>query len=128
MVVVTPFFLDLTSVLMLGTEDGDDNTPAALQIKLKSPDCCGDDVGVSFFCSCTFLKCFSLSRCWFMLSGPVNCLLHTLHSKPPGALLMLAPVDGEILRVERLFSTSFNGGVTVNPSTDFLKDGYLLSD
>ena len=122
-VVATPFSLDWTSVLMLGTGDGDDNTPAALQIKLKTPDCCGDGVGVSFFCSCTFFKCFSLSRCWFMLSGPVNCLLHTLHSRPPGALL-LAPGDGEIVGVERLFSTSFNGGVTVNPSTDFLKDGY----
>ena len=122
MVVVTP--LDWTSVLMLGAKDGDVNTPAALQIKLKSPDCCGegDGVGVSFFWSCTFLTCFSLSRCWFMLSGPVNCLLHTLHSRPPGALL-LAPVDGEILRVERLFSTSFSG-VTVNPSKDFLKDSY----
>ena len=120
MVVVTP--LDWTSVLMLGAEDRDDDTPAALQIKLKSPDCCGDGVGVSSFWSCTFFKCFSLSRCWFMLSGPVNCLLQTLHSRPPGALL-LAPVDGEILRVERLFSTFFSG-VTVNPSKDFLKDSY----
>ena len=120
MVVVTPF-LDWSSVLMLGAKDGDVNTPAALQIKLKSPDCCGVGVGVSSIWSCTFFKCFSLSRCWFMLSGPVNCLLHTLHSRPPGALL-LAPVDGEILRVERLFSTFFSG-VTVNPSKDFLKNG-----
>ena len=121
MVMVTPFSLDWTSVLMLGAEDRDDDTPAALQIIVRSPDCCGVGVGVSFFWSCTFLKCFSLSRCWFMLSGPVNCLPHTLHSRPPGALL-LAPVDGEILRVERLFSTFFSG-VTVNPSKDFLKNG-----